>query len=861
MEISELRVNHIERPMGFCLDPFSFSWKVTKYGEAKRQKYARIEVRKEDSIIFDSGKDVHADSLDYPVNIVLEPRTRYEWSVTVKAENGDVACASSFFETGKMNEKWIGKWIKSTLGSKVSPIMERTIYLDGDVLVGRSYLCGLGVYEYYINGEKVGKEFLAPGYHSYDLHLQVQTYDVTDHLKAGENKVEVILGDGWFKGRLGFEGGYENLYGDAHYLIWETHVIYKDGRKESFGSDEQFRCRRSNIIANSIYDGEVYDAREQDKEEIPVLVEEPEKVGSLVDRYSLPMVKKESFTPIQMIITPKGEKVLDFGQNLTGWVEIEQNLPYGESIKLTASEILQDGCFYHDNLRLAKTEYEYISDGIARRVRPHFTFYGFRYMKVDCEEPIKLEQFRAYHLRSDFDQIGWIKTGNHLVNQLFSNALWSQKDNFLDVPTDCPQRDERLGWTGDAQVFSDTACFNMHMPAFYRKYMWDMRAEQSLIKGAVPNVVPRIKKDMIGEYGSCPWGDAGVIIPWNVYRHYGSKTLLAEMYPGMKAWVEYQRENEVALGGPHLIKSGFHFADWLALDNKGPGPFGATNSLFVASAYYYRGTLLLAKSAGILSNLSTISEKEKHDYQMDREKYEELAKQIHQDILIEYFDEQGHCKCETQTARALTIMFGLGKDNNQTEGELLDQLVKQNNNHLNTGFVGTPLLCPALAKTGHFKTAIDLLLNEEYPGWLYCVKLGATTIWERWNSVMPDGHMNSEGMNSLNHYSYGSIEAFMYEYVAGIGCSEEQAGYRTIHIEPHPDERLGFVEGKLNGAAGMIVSNWHYGENKKVFYEMEIPFHTDAEVLLPEGNYLKDGQKVNGNQFTLEPGYYQFQEL
>lgn len=667
MIITELRVNHVTEPKGYCYEPVSFSWKVEEEKEAKKQNYARITVKKGEEIVFDSGDDKDADSLDYPVRFHMESRCRYDWTVCVTADNGETAEASSFFETGKLQEAWKAQWI--TPGEEITEtdamagyILEKEFQVPEKTEDARLYICGLGVYECYLNGKKVGDEYLAPGYHSYDFHLQTNVYDVSAYLNPGKNQIQIWLGEGWFKSRLGFDGGVKNLYGDKLYAIAE---LYTDG-KLIVATGADWSGKVSPVVFSGIYDGEIYDARLEDAPKTCAAVcAVPDKCGELTERYSLPIVKKESFIPIEVIISPKKETILDFGQNLTGWVEFDCVLPKGEQIRLTACEILQDGCFYHENFRLAKTEFIYISNGKKAHVRPHFTFYGFCYMLAEkreeengawraLEPACEAYQFTAHHLRSDFDQIGQDVTGSAKVNQLFSNALWGQKDNFLDVPTDCPQRDERLGWTGDAQVFSETACYNMYMPAFYRKYLWDMRAEQSMIGGAVPNIVPRIKEGMIAEYGSCPWADAGVIIPWNVYLHYGSKTLLAETYPGMKAWVDYQRRLE-----------------------------------------------------------------------------------------------------ET------------------------------------------------------------------------------TTIWERWNSVMPDGHMIPEGMNSLNHYSYGSIEAWMYGYTAGIRALEP--GFRRAVIEPHPDERLGFVECTIKTAAGTYQSNWRYEEDGNVSYEIVVPFGCTGELRLPDG--------------------------
>ena len=858
MRISQLRVNNMEHPLGFQVEPLSFSWKVEDAGNAKKMQSARIQIFQGEEQIYDSGEDEKASSLDYQVNLELQPRTRYTWSVEVKAGNGEVTKTESYFETGKMKESWTGKWIApQTEDGDIHPIMWKTFEVSPEDVnkSARLYLCGLGVYEVYINGKKVGKEYLAPGYHSYDFHLQVQTYDVTEYLQEGKNNIQIWLGEGWFKGRLGFDGGYTNLYGEYCCAIGELYI--GETAQPTVCTDTSWKYCQSPIVKSSIYDGEVYDARIETsiKEELQrdteseeygwkeMVLREPEKCGALTDRYSLPIVKHEEFKP-ELIQTPKQEMVLDFGQNLTGWVEFDAELPEGMTVTLSASEILQDECFYRENLRTARAEFTYISNGEKAHVRPHFTFYGFRYMKVEIksldekdatEEWITKISFTAYHLRSDFEQIGEITTGDSKVNQLFANALWGQKDNFLDVPTDCPQRDERLGWTGDAQIFSETACYNMYMPAFYRKYLWDMRAEQSILDGSVPNVVPRLKKGMVSEHGSCPWADAGVIIPWKVYQQYGNRTLLAECYPGMKAWVDCQRRKEEALGGAHLIKDGFHFADWLALDNEQPGPFGATDPLYIASAYYYKDAKIVAESAKILGQNE------------EAEEYQKLADEILKAIQKTYFDENGLCSCQTQTGSAIAIMFELSPTEvtREQEGNVLAQRVEENHGHLNTGFVGTTMLCPALTETGHHDIAVQLLLNEEYPSWLYSVNMGATTIWERWNSVMPDGHLNKDGMNSLNHYSYGSIEAWMYGEVCGIRPVE--AGFKKAEITPHADKRLGYAECILDTAAGCYKSGWKY-EGDTVVYRVEVPFDAEAEFRV-EG---MEPQKLEAGTYIFE---------
>lgn len=852
MKISEMRVNHVEEPLGFQVSPLSFSWVVedgADGGKAAVPEASRIRIRKGEETVYDSGVVKEADSCGFRVDMDLLPRTRYSWTVSVTSGNGETAEGISFFETGKMDEEWAAQWITPDLGEDVPPVLRKKFVCDHPAEDSRLYICGLGVYEVYLNGEKVGNEYLAPGYHSYDFHLQVQTYDVAGLLREGENTVLIALGDGWFRGRFNFDS-VTNLYGERDYAIAE---LYSGGER-ILATDETWESHVSPVRFSNIYDGEIYDARVEETLEGEdgwrgVRAEAPSECGKyrkegealMQDRMSLPVVKKEERKPIGVIHTRKKETVIDFGQNMTGWVEFDSSLPADWCVRLTAAEILQDGNFYHDNYRTAKAEYTCRSDGKTRHLRPHFTFYGFRYMKVECwaavedwkgkmtpdnvrgegeekdpENVMDLMNFTACHLRSDFDETGRIVTGNEKVNQLFSNALWSQKDNFLDVPSDCPQRDERLGWSGDAQIFSETACCNMYVPAFYRKYLWDMRAEQSILDGSVPNVIPRLKYGMVSEHGSCPWADVAVVIPWNVYTYYGDKNLLAEMYPGMKAWIDCERKREEAIPGPHLVKDGFHFADWLALDNPEPGPLGATDPLYIASAYYYRGARQVADAACALG------------YAEDEAEYAALSDEILAALQEKYFDESGLCVCRTQTGSAMAVMFGLNpekgnaeKTARQAEGDALAERVKNNNGHLNTGFVGTPLLCPALTETGHNDLAVSLLLNEDYPGWLYCVDMGATTIWERWNSVEPDGHMNADGMNSLNHYSYGSIEAWMYRYVCGIQPGEP--GFGSARIAPHPDRRLGRADCTMKTACGTYRSFWQYEEDGSVRYEVAVP--------------------------------------
>lgn len=820
MRIEELRVNHVEQPMGYDYSSISLSWKyVAACTEAPIEavEICIWEGKKEDFHNPILKKQVSMDAnQDCPVDIKVKPRTRYYFSVTAQTAEENVS-AQSWFETGKEQETWHARWIAVSDGFNGEPVFQKKFSISQEIKESRIYIVGLGLYEIYLNGRKVGKEYLAPGYHSYDCHVQVYTYDLTEYLSRGENVIQILMGSGWYKGRIGFDGGYTEVYGDRCYVLAE---LYLNGER-ILSTDKDWEYRPSPVLFSGIYDGEIYDARMEeacagDEGWSPVVEKKPELTGSFSSRFSLPVVGKERFAA-KLLKTPKGELILDFSQNLTGWVEFKNIYPKGTRITLTASEVLQNGCFYNDNFRTAKAQFTFISDGIRRNVRPHFTFFGFQYMKVEGLETVEPENFTAVHLRSDFDETGWLTTGNPKINRLISNVLWSQKDNFLDVPTDCPQRDERLGWTGDAQIFSETACLNMYVPAFFRKYLWDMRAEQELHGGSVPNVIPSLKHGMVASAGMSPWADSAAVIPWNIYEAYGDRTLLAECYPGMKAWVEHVRKEAGGSQNPWLVSKGMHFGDWLALDNDAPGPLGATDSLYIASAYYFRSAQLVSQAAEVLG------------YEKDFKEYYELARNIRCAIREAYFGADGLCVCKTQTGAALAIAFRLCPGSLKAQGDELEQLVVKKNYHLDTGFVGTPILCAALTESGHHDTAVKVFLQENCPGWLYEVNMGATTIWERWDSILPDGSMNPEGMNSLNHYSYGSIIAWMYRYLCGI--HPEKPGYRKVKIQPFFSREIGEIDGKLLTPAGSYGVAWKYKENGKISLSVSIPYGAYARVI------------------------------
>ncbi|MBT2291522.1 family 78 glycoside hydrolase catalytic domain [Paenibacillus albidus] len=824
MNITKLKTNRITNPLGFSMGRRPRLSYVVTGTDGRKQTAARYEVAQDtsfSSVVFDSGKRTDIDSLSFELPIQLMPRTRYYWRVEVWADNGDHALSeTAWFETAKLDEPWEAKWIVPDMDKEHHPVLGRTFKLTGAVTSARAYICGLGLYEMQINGIKAGDEYFAPHFNAYHKWLQYQTYDVTQLLCEGDNQVQVSLGNGLYKGRFGFDGHSKELYGSEFALLCEIRVTYADGTTEILKSDTEWTAERSRVMSGNLYDGEIFDATLTASESYTVH-EGDLGFERLKPRMSLPVVVKEELKPIEVIQTPAGETVLDMGQNMVGWIRFRTRAPKGTIIRLQHGEVLQEGNFYRENLRTAKAEYVYTADGEEAMVRPFFTFYGFRYVKVEgWPGELDPNDFTGCVLYSDMDQTGSFETSDPLVNRLFLNALWGQKGNFLDVPTDCPQRDERMGWTGDAQVFSGAACFNMDAYTFYSKYGYDMYQEQVDREGMVPMVVPAVN---VPSGGSSAWADAATIVPWNVYLHYGDKAILEQQYESMKSWADFIIRADEGSGGKRLWTVGFQFGDWLSLDGSNPeSSMGGTDQDFIASAYYCYSTRLVAKAAKVLG------------LEDDASYYGQISGEVRQAIEDEFFSKTGRLALDTQTAYAIALKMDLAPETYRKR--LVDGLVnrlRKDHNHLKTGFVGTPYLNFALSDNGCEELGYTLLLNDDYPSWLYAVKLGATTIWERWNSIDTDGKIGNPGMNSLNHYAFGAIAEWMYRVIAGINPSEDAPGFRRVVLAPKPDFRLRWAKAKLESAAGTYMSEWAFDEEGRLEFRFDIPFHSTALVRLP----------------------------
>lgn len=831
MQIYDLKLNGLENPVGMELDRLVFSWKV-KGQRGKVQRYAKLEVSRDPDF---SGVDFvregpDLDSMACEARMELAPRTRYCWRVSVETEEGERETSrSAFFETGKREEPWKAEWITTAPEDRFHPEFEKKFPLRSGWKSARLYISGLGLFQAYLNGEPVGEDRLAPFNTDYRDGVQYCTYEVTELLKE-ENTLDVLLGNGWYKGRLGFSGQKE-VYGDRFMMIAELHVSYEDGSETVVATDGSWNYRGSVIAESDIYDGEIRDELLWENQDNPWRKAARTEGLKLEERYSLPLKEHERIPVREVVHTPAGETVLDFGQNFAGYVEFESTLSKGQSLRLQYGEILQDGNFYRDNYRSARAEYRYRSDGAVKTVRPLFTYCGFRYVKVETEAEIRKENFTGVALYSDVERTGNFRSSHAGLNRLYENTVWGLKSNFMDLPTDCPQRDERLGWTGDAQVFSAAASYHMDTRAFYRKFLKDLRRDQEKNGGKVAMFLPNQDP---GRTASV-WGDAAAIIPMVLYHWYGDRALLEEEYPLMRDWVEYIHGEDVRRGERDLYDFGDQLGDWLALDGlTEKSVVGATDVDFIGSLYYCHSAELVAQAAEVLGKRE------------DAEVYSRLSGKIRSRILEHYFTPSGRLAVDTQTAYYLSITFGIYRTRSGVV-EGLRRRLKKDGYQIRSGFAGAPIMCNALAEAGLEDIACDFLFREEYPGWLYEVNMGATTVWERWNSVLPDGHISDTGMNSLNHYAYGSVAEFMYRYLAGIQALEP--GFRKARIAPVLTSHTRHVECSYDSAAGLYRTGWDILPDGRVRVEVQVPFGCTAELRLPSSG---------GEPVLLAAGEYEF---
>ena len=852
VSVQRLLTENLSSPIGLDSQSPRLSWQLETADRNELQTAYEIRVSdREDGtgVVWNSGKVISGQSVQVAYGGPrLQSGKRYYWQVRIWDNKGRTSGWSgpAYWQMGLLKAgDWKAQWISpnpSDTGSSSSgpsPLFRTVFESKADQVVSATaYITAHGLYEAQINGQRIGDAYLTPGWTSYNKRLQYQVYDVTKLIRRGKNAIGILLGNGWYRGYIGFERQ-KNYYGKDISLLFQLVMRYKNGHSDTLVSGPGWRSSTGSVRSAEIYNGETIDHREEkegwtlpdynDAGWAGVRREDFPK-DNLVATLNEPVRKHETFVALKRITTPKGEQVIDFGQNLVGWVMVKIKGHPGDTIRLSHAEVLdKEGNFYTDNLRAAKAQDLFILKGQGEEVfEPHFTFHGFRYIRVEGSDPVDPKDFTAVALYSDMAKTGNFECSNPLIDQLQHNIQWGQRGNFLDVPTDCPQRDERLGWTGDAQVFSRTAAYNMGVDNFFTKWLKDLAADQ-LPSGAVPFVIPNV----LGKGTSAGWADVSTIIPWNLYLAYGDRRVLEEQYPSMKAWVDYIRGQ----AKDDLWNTGTHFGDWLFYrpfdDNDGRS--AVTDKSLIAQCFYANSTQLLINAATVLNKKE------------DADNYSRLLKTVKDAFLREYMTPDGRLVSGTQTAYTLALQFDMLPENLRKQAaERLVKNIQDYGYHLTTGFLGTPYLCHVLSRFGYTSVAYRLLLQDTYPSWLYPVKMGATTIWERWDGIRPDGSFQTPGMNSFNHYSYGAIGDWMYRVVAGLDTYEDGPGYRHSRISPHPGGGLTSAAADLQTGYGPLRSHWRL-DGSTLLLDLVVPANTHSTVYIPapEGGHITEsGQNL-----------------
>ena len=802
LNIYNLRINHIKNPFGIDIRENSYSF-LSK-GKGPFKAYILL-----DNKIVDSKNVKLNQSHSFHFRKPLEYNKVYKYVIKSHNNRNELK-----FETAL---KLKSPFIKPKNKKLNSPIFIKTFNLNKKIKKARLYITGLGLYQAFINNNKVGNAYLTPGFNDYDYYLRYQTYNITNLLKK-ENIIEIHMGNGWYKGRFGIHNhnNQTNIFGDEYKLCLHIYIEYENGKIVNILSDESWKVKSSKEVFNNIYDGEEidYTLPENPLEEVIISKEN----YTLIPDFGALIVEKEILHP-ELYISPIGEKILDFKQNMVGFIRYKGLLNKNQEIKISHGEVLQNNSFFNSNLRTAKQLLKYKGDGEKRIYEPKFTYFGFRYALIEGIEKVDPNDFEGVVIYTNLQKRIKCETDNEKINKLIQNALWSQKGNFLDVPTDCPQRDERLGWTGDSQIFSNTACYNMDSYIFYKKYMNDLRGDQILYyKGDIPSISPSLKHQL--NNGGAGWADAGTIIPWNIYLNYGDKKLLSKFYPMMKDYVNTLINKDINQGNYNLILTGNTFGDWLALDgNNNKTNFGGTDHKFINSVYYYHSVNLIFLAAKELEK--------KNDY----EKYNILKNKIYNAILDKFFYDNGKLKLNTQTSYVLCLHYKIYKNKDIIIKDFKER-IQNDTYHIKTGFIGSPLILLSLFDNNMEDYAYRLLFNEDYPSWIYPINLGATTIWERWNSLLENGKINNRRMNSLNHYAYGSVCESIYSRIAGL--RNLVPGWKKVLIKPQINYRMKKMDFFYNSISGKYEIKWMW-DYDKFYMNISIPNGCRATIILPDG--------------------------
>ena len=881
MKTFALHCKGLRNPVGIDTDNLTFGWKLEAEGYGKKQSAYRILAYKDlpvidDSPLWDTGKIESSSQTAIPYGgLPLKSRERVQWRVKVWDENDDEGdwSDSALFEIGLLSKSdWSALWLDPQPGpidpdkNYPASYLRKTFVLDQEASSSRIYSSAHGIYEIYINGNRVGNEIFKPGCTNYDKHLQYQTLDPMPYLKTGENEIQAVIGDGWFRGQVG-PFGFRNVFGNKLGFIMQLEINLSDDDKLTIVTDDSWEASQDGCIReNDLRMGEVYDARKKLDSWHEVSIEKL-PAADFLGLQSPPCIEHENLTP-EVIITPSGETVLDFKQNLVGYVEFSIQGSEGHAATLVHGEVLdEDGNFTTKNFQIeniagvktviAEQKIQYILNGAGREYyKPRFTFHGFRYVLLrDWPEPVRASNFKAIVVHSDLEELFSFRCSKKEINRLFENVRWSQKGNFLDIPTDCPQR-EKAGWTGDIQVYGRTASYMMDTSAFLRKWLRDLAVQQR-DDGLVSNITPSVgfgksRSNLLkATEGSAGWGDAAVIVPYTLFKMYGDKTVLSDQWDSMKSWVDYEISLARKTHWCRLLKNNpfkkytwdtkYHWGEWLEAGDTEKIVFRKMmKRMFfsepeVATAY-------LAYSSGLLSEIAGILKKD------DDEKYYKDYSQKAREAYRYNFLKKKTFRSKRQCLFVRPLALELADDEMKASlARRLSEKVKSHNHTINTGFLSTANILKVLSDNGYIEDAYTMLEQPACPGWLYPISKGATTIWESWNAIDED---NRPAVSSMNHYAYGAVAGWFADTILGIDQEKDSFGFSKPILAPKPGGTLTCAEGSYKCIKGTINSSWKKNDNGTEF-SFSIPPNMEARLILPVTEINNIIRKTGDTEFHL----------
>jgi len=841
VSITNIKCDFLNNPLGLDNPVPTFSYEISSQQSSVCQKSYRIMIASsKDNLakgIFDKW-DSNLVNSNETINIKYEGEPLssfdicyYQISIVTNKDEQCVLSAISNFGMGiQQPQDWKAKWICLPNNSSIHNDVDKRYGIPASyfskmfetkktVKHARLFATALGLYDFNINSVKISDTAFTPGWTDYKKTIQYQTYNVTSLLTSGSNAIGAVLGEGWYTGNVAGWG--RNLYGSQPSLLAQLYIVYEDNTVEIIGTDDSWVTTTGPILASDIIMGEYFDARivPENWQNATILQNVTTESnspsgGKIISQIGTPVKDKLSKMPTTVKMDIKGNWIFDMDQNMVGQTIMKLNENAGTIVKMRFGEMLNnDGTLYTENLRSAlQTDY-YICGGFGEELfKQHFTYHGFRYVEISgiTHEP-KIDDLEGIVIYSDLEDTGNFECSNQMINQLYSNIKWGNRGNFLDVPTDCPQRDERLGWSGDSQVFARTATYNMDCQTFFHRYLYNMLDAQD-VNGGFTDIVPRVRdanNNLQLAAGVTAWGDAGIIIPWTCYLQYADKRILLDNYHAMKLHIECLKNMS-----DNLIRPDFGYGDWLSIDDD-------TDKRLMGTSYFAYVSDLMIKISTVLN------------FKIDANYYSNLSSDI-REAYTTVFPIESHT---SQTSLVLALRFDmLSPDLRKIAQNMLSEKIKSRNNHLSTGFVGVSYLLPTLSDIGLTNLAYTLFTNTTYPSWGYSVVNGATTIWERWNSYTIENGFGDVGMNSFNHYAYGSVGEWMFKYAAGIDVDEKSPGYKNIIIKPHFDATLSYINASYKSIRGNIVVNWVYTSSDCIDIHIEIPANTTADIILPGKN-------------------------